>query len=69
MMDYDKICSSMSYLSKSLIFHVWILQYILTLNGITRYELSSLVDGGGLQIFLCDPMHTLRSSGYTLSGI
>ncbi len=30
---------------------------------------SSLVDGGGLQTFLCDPMHTLHSSGYTLSGI
>ncbi len=29
----------------------------------------SLVDGGGLRTFLCDPMHTLRSSGYTLSGI
>ena len=31
--------------------------------------LYSLVDGGPLQTFLCDPMHTLRSSGYTLSGI
>ncbi len=30
---------------------------------------ASLVDGGGLRTFLCDPMHTLRSSGYTLSGI
>ncbi len=30
---------------------------------------SSLVDGGRLQTFLGDPMHTLRSSGYTLSGI
>ncbi len=29
----------------------------------------SLVDGGGLRTFLCEPMHTLRSSGYTLSGI
>ncbi len=29
----------------------------------------SLVDGGGLRTFLCDPMHTLRSSGYTLFGI
>ncbi len=29
----------------------------------------SLVDGGGLRTFFCDPMHTLRSSGYTLSGI
>ncbi len=29
----------------------------------------SLVDGGGLWTFLCDPMHTLRSSGYTLPGI
>ena len=29
----------------------------------------SLVDGGRLRTFLCDPMHTLRSSGYTLSGI
>ncbi len=28
----------------------------------------SLVDGGALRTFLCDPMHTLRSSGYTLSG-
>ncbi len=28
-----------------------------------------MVEGGGLQTFLCDPMHTLRSSGYTLSGI
>ncbi len=27
------------------------------------------MDGGGLQTFLCDPMHRLRSSGYTLSGI
>ncbi len=33
------------------------------------YKPDSLVDGGGLQTFLCDPMHTLRSSGYTLSGI
>ncbi len=31
--------------------------------------LFSLVDGGGLRTFLCDPMHTLRSSGNTLSGI
>ncbi len=30
---------------------------------------DSLVDGGGLRTFLCNPMHTLRSSGYTLSGI
>ncbi len=29
----------------------------------------SLMDGGPLRTFLCDPMHTLRSSGYTLSGI
>ncbi len=29
----------------------------------------SLVDGGRLRTFWCDPMHTLRSSGYTLSGI
>ena len=29
----------------------------------------SLVDGGGLRTFFCDPMHMLRSSGYTLSGI
>ncbi len=29
----------------------------------------SLVDGGQLRTFLCDPMHTLRSSGYTFSGI
>ncbi len=28
----------------------------------------SLVDGGGLRTFLCDHMHTLRPSGYTLSG-
>ncbi len=27
------------------------------------------MDGGPLRTFLCDPMHTLRSSGYTLSGI
>ncbi len=27
----------------------------------------SLVDGGELRTFLCDPMHTLRSSGYTPS--
>ncbi len=33
------------------------------------FSLFSLVDGGGLRTFLCDPMHTLRSSGYTLSGI
>ena len=31
--------------------------------------LFSRVDGGGLRTFLCDPMHTLCSSGYTLSGI
>ncbi len=30
---------------------------------------SNLVDGGGLRPFLCDPIHTLRSSGYALSGI
>ncbi len=30
---------------------------------------TSLVDGGGLRTFFCDPMHTLLSSGYTLSGI
>ncbi len=30
-------------------------------------ESNSLVDGGGLRTFLCDPMHTLRSSGYTPS--
>ena len=30
---------------------------------------NSLVDGGGLRTFFCDPMHRLRSSGYTLSGI
>ncbi len=35
----------------------------------TLYSESSLVDGGGLRTFLCDPMHTFRSSGYTLSGI
>ncbi len=29
----------------------------------------SLVDGAGLRTFLSDPMHTLCSSGYTLSGI
>ncbi len=27
------------------------------------------MDGGRLRTFLCDPMHMLRSSGYTLSGI
>ncbi len=27
------------------------------------------MDGGSLRTFLCDPMHTPRSSGYTLSGI
>ena len=31
-------------------------------------ELHSLVDGVPLRTFLCDPMHTLRSSGYTLCG-
>ncbi len=38
---------------------------------IASYEsvLGSLVDGGQLRTFLCDPMHTLRSYGYTLSGI
>ncbi len=35
-------------------------------NHTTTY---SLVDGGGLRTFFCDPMHRLRSSGYTLSGI
>ncbi len=32
-------------------------------------QICSLVDGGALRTFLGDPMHTLRSSGYTLSGI
>ena len=30
---------------------------------------SSLVDGGGLWTHFSDPMHTLRSSGCTISGI
>ncbi len=32
-------------------------------------DVYSLVDGGALRTFLCDPMNTLQSSGYTLSGI
>ncbi len=40
-----------------------------TLQIVWWMGVDSLVDGGGLRTFLCDPMHTLRSSGYTLSGI
>ncbi len=34
-----------------------------------KYATYSLVDGSGLQTNFLDPMHKLRSSGYTLSGI
>ncbi len=46
--------------------HSWVYQ---RLASIRSAEIYSLVDGGGLRTFFCDPMHMLRSSGYALSGI
>ncbi len=34
-----------------------------------QHETLILVDGGGLRTHFSDPLRTLRSSGYTLSGI
>ncbi len=37
-------------------------------NWNAKFIKNSLVDGSGLWTHLCDPMHTLQSPGYTLSG-
>ncbi len=35
-------------------------------SSLERFCPCNLVDGGGLRTFFCDPMHRLRSSGYSI---